>query len=185
MADTATKAGRAAPGGESTSPVQDAASTVQEKAGELKEQGKNQLGQTLDRRTTETGAQARKMAQALRESGERMRSEGDGGQVAGVADTAADRIERFGGYLERTSGDELLRDVESFARRRPWMVAGIGLVAGLAASRFLKASSERRYGSSQQFRSYSEANDYYGTPRITDGGYADEPIARESYGANG
>ena len=27
------------------------------------------------------------------------------------------------------------------------MVAGIGLVAGLAASRFLKASSERRYGS--------------------------------------
>jgi hypothetical protein len=26
-------------------------------------------------------------------------------------------------------------------------VAGIGVVAGLAASRFLKASSERRYGS--------------------------------------
>jgi len=28
------------------------------------------------------------------------------------------------------------------------MVAGMGLVAGLAASRFLKASSERRYGAS-------------------------------------
>jgi hypothetical protein len=55
-------------------------------------------------------------------------------------------VERFGGYLERASGEELLRDAEDFARRRPWMVAGIGLVAGLAASRFLKASSERRYG---------------------------------------
>ena len=60
----------------------------------------------------------------------------------------ADQVERFGGYLERASGDQLLRDAEDFARRRPWMVAGIGLVAGLAASRFLKASSERRYGSS-------------------------------------
>ena len=45
------------------------------------------------------------------------------------------------------NGDQLLRDAEEFARRRPWMVAGMGLVAGLAASRFLKASSERRYGS--------------------------------------
>ena len=56
-------------------------------------------------------------------------------------------MERLGGYLEQTNGDHLLRDAEDFARRRPWMVAGMGLVAGLAASRFLKASSERRYES--------------------------------------
>ena len=41
----------------------------------------------------------------------------------------------------------MLHDAEDFARRRPWAVAGIGLIAGLAASRFLKASSERRYDS--------------------------------------
>ena len=69
-----------------------------------------------------------------------------------MTEGAADRIERFGGYLEQTSGDELLRDVEDFARRRPWMVAGIGLVVGLAASRFLKASSERRYDSAHGYR---------------------------------
>ena len=46
------------------------------------------------------------MAQALRQSGEQVRDEGEGQQVAGVADGAADRIERLGGYLEQTSGDE-------------------------------------------------------------------------------
>ena len=87
------------------------------------------------------------MAQALRQGVAQLRNQDEGQQVASIAEGAADRVERLGGYLERTSGDELLRDVENFARRRPWMVASIGFVAGIAASRFLKASSERRYGS--------------------------------------
>lgn len=76
-----------------------------------------------------------------------MRTQGDRAeeQVGLAAEWAADRVERLGGYLEQTNGDHLLRDAEEFARRRPWLVAGMGLVAGLAASRFLKASSERRY----------------------------------------
>ena len=81
--------------------------------------------------------------------------------MAGVTEGAADRIERLGGYLERTSGDEFLRDAEDFTRERPWMVAGLGLMVGLAASRFLKASSERRYDSAQgngYRRTYSYAN---------------------------
>jgi ElaB/YqjD/DUF883 family membrane-anchored ribosome-binding protein len=122
-------------------------STVQDKAVELKEQGRSKLGETLDQRTTEVGAQARQAAQALRQSGSQM-SPGDGSsqQVAHIVELVADRVEWLGGYLEKTSGDQLVRDAEEFARRRPWMVAGLGLFAGLAASRFLKASSERRYG---------------------------------------
>jgi len=101
------------------------------------------------------------MAQALRRSGEQLREQGEGEQVAGVTDGAADRIERLGGYLERTSGEEFLRDAEALARQRPWMVAGLGLMVGLAASRFLKASSERRYDSAQgngYRRTYSYGN---------------------------
>jgi ElaB/YqjD/DUF883 family membrane-anchored ribosome-binding protein len=131
--------------------VGEAASTVQEKAVELKEQSRSRLGDTLDRRTTEVGGQACQAAQVLRQSGSQMLAQADGGgqQAAHLAEFAADRVEQFGRYLERTSGDRLLQDAEAFARRRPWMVAGFGLVAGLAASRFLKASSERRYGSSR------------------------------------
>jgi hypothetical protein len=63
-------------------------------------------------------------------------------QVAGQADRAAD-------YLRQASGDRILRDVEDLARSRPWAVAAGGLALGFAASRFLKASSSRRYHQAQ------------------------------------
>jgi hypothetical protein len=159
MTNTASETGREGLVGEATSQVEDAAASAQQKAVELKQQGRSKLGETLDQRTTQVGEQARQMAQTLRRTGEQLREQGDGKQVAGVTEGAAERIEQLGGYLERASGDELLRDAEDFARRRPWMVAGFGLVVGLAASRFLKASSERRYQSSPQ-RPYSSRSVY-------------------------
>jgi ElaB/YqjD/DUF883 family membrane-anchored ribosome-binding protein len=170
--------------GQASAQVQEAASTAQEKAGELKEQGKSKLGETLDQRTNEAGVQARKMAQALRRSGQQLSNEGNGQQAAGLAEGAADRIERLSGYLERTSGAELVRDLEDFARRRPWMVAGIGLVAGLAASRFLKASSERRYDGSARAGGGSSSHGYGVLPQSAGDRSADELLARERYGTS-
>ena len=183
MMDTASDTGREGSVDQEAAQGQGAAASAQEKALELKSKGRSKLGETLDERTTQVGEQARRMAQALRQSGEQMRVQGDGHQAAGIAEGAADRIERLGGYLEETSGNDLLRDVEDFARRRPWVVAGIGVVAGLAGSRFLKASSERRYGPSRQ------ADDLAGrrfvaappSPSV----YGDEPADRTSYGTSG
>ena len=145
MATTKSETGSEGLVDQATSQVQDAAGAAQEKAVELKEQGRSKLGETLDERTNQAGAQARQLAQALRQSGEQLRGQESGQQVAGVAESAAERVERLGDYLSRARGDDLLRDVETFARRRPWVVAGAGLIVGLAASRFLKASSERRF----------------------------------------
>ena len=39
----------------------------------------------------------------------------------------------------------MLRDVERFARQQPWAFTLGGVVAGFFASRFLKASSQRRF----------------------------------------
>ena len=153
MTNTASETGREGLVDQAGSQLEDAAANAQQKASELKDQGRSKLGEALDERTTQAGGQAREMAQVLRRSGEQLREQGEGHQVAGVTEGAADRIERLGGYLERTSGDEFLRDAEDLARQRPWMVAGLGLMVGLAASRFLKASSERRYDSSQGTRS--------------------------------
>lgn len=156
MTNTASETGRQSLVGEAGSQLEDAATTAQQKATELKEQGRSKLSDTLDERTTQAGGQARQVAQVLRRSVEQLRGQGEGQQVAGVTEGAADHVERLGGYLERTSGDEFLRDAENFARQRPWMVAGIGVVVGLAASRFLKASSERRYESGNGYmRTYS------------------------------
>jgi ElaB/YqjD/DUF883 family membrane-anchored ribosome-binding protein len=183
MANTAERTDQEGLVGQASTQVQEAASTAQEKAVELKEQGKSKLGKTLDQRTNDAGVQARKMAQALRRSGEQLANEGNSQQAAGLAEGAADRIERLGGYLERTSGDELMRDLEEFARRRPWIVAGMGLVAGLAASRFLKASSERRYEASAHTGGGSSQYDLL--PQNTIGRPADAPLVRESYGMSG
>ena len=130
------------------STAQDAASTTQEKAMELRSRGADQLREQLDTRTTDAGRQAQEVAQALRQSGEQLRSGGKA-QAAGITDMAAQRAEELGKYLERVDGNELLGDAERFARQRPWLLAGIGLVAGIAASRMMKASSERRYASSE------------------------------------
>ena len=159
MTNTASETGREGRVGQAASQVEGTAASAQHKAGELKQQGRSKLGETLDQRTTQAGGQARQMAQALRRSGEQLRQQGDGQQVAGMTEGVAERIDGLGGYLERTSGDELLRDVEDFARRRPWIVAGAGLMVGLAASRFLKASSERRYDAAPR-RPYSNRYGY-------------------------
>jgi hypothetical protein len=124
-----------------------AGEAVQQKAVELKNEGRQSLTQQLDERTTQVGGQARTFAETLRKSGRELESQQQNRPASKVAVGVADRLERVGGYLEQAQGDDLLRDVERFARERPWLVAGAAAAAGFAASRLLKASSERRYGS--------------------------------------
>jgi len=125
--------------------VQDASSAAQEKASELREQGSARLRDQFDQRSNQAGSQARSLAEALRRSGNDLSGEGNG-NVSQLTGQAADRIDRLGSYLEQKSGGELMCDIETFARRRPWMLAGLGMLAGVAAARFMKASSEQRYG---------------------------------------
>ena len=124
-----------------------AGEAVQQKAVELKHEGRETLRQQLDQRTTQVGEQTRTLAQTMRRTGGELRSQQGDGAASRVAVGAADRLDRVGEYLENASGDQLLRDAERFARERPWVVAGMAAAAGFAASRFLKASSERRYQS--------------------------------------
>jgi ElaB/YqjD/DUF883 family membrane-anchored ribosome-binding protein len=128
--------------------VEDAASLAQEKASELRKQGSARLRDQFDERSSKAGSHVRSLAAALRRSGNDLSNEGHG--ASQLITQAADRIERVGSYLEQKSGDELMRDVERFARRRPWMLAGLGMLAGVAAARFVKASSEQRNDESRE-----------------------------------
>jgi ElaB/YqjD/DUF883 family membrane-anchored ribosome-binding protein len=124
--------------------VQEATTVAQEKASDLREQASARIREQVDQRSTEVGSQARSLAEALRRSGSDLQSEGSG-NAAQLTSQVAERVERIGGYLEDVRGEDVMRDIESFARRRPWMLAGFGLLAGVAAARFMKASSEQRY----------------------------------------
>jgi ElaB/YqjD/DUF883 family membrane-anchored ribosome-binding protein len=182
--------------------VQDATSAAQEKASELREQGSARLRDQFDQRSNQAGSQARSLAEALRRSGNDLNGEGSG-NVSQLTGQAADRIDRLGSYLEQKSGDELMRDIETFARRRPWMLAGLGMVAGVAAARFMKASSEQRYGdyrrtSGQQWPSRQDVgatSGPYGHGELAGGdvqdrsvsgsdlpsALSDDPLARDPY----
>jgi hypothetical protein len=111
------------------------------------EEGKREVRHQIDDRTTQAGREVRSFAQALRRSGSELQGEAGGTSMSRVTSGVADRLERFGGYLEGAKGDDLLRDGERFARERPWLVAGAAALVGFTASRLMKASSERRYDS--------------------------------------
>ena len=123
------------------------AGQAKEQAGQAVGQAKGQLRQQVDQRSTQAGEQVASTAGDLRSVGEELRKQGKDAP-ARVAEQAAERAERLGGYLKESDSDRILRDVEDFGRRQPWAIAAGGLVIGFVASRFLKASSGRRYESS-------------------------------------
>jgi hypothetical protein len=139
--------GRAASSAEAEGLATQVQQQVQQTAQDLKGQALETVRKQLDTRSTDAGDQFNSLASALRRAAEEL--EGDGKRMpADVARQAASRIDRLGKYLRDGNADAFLNDLERFARRRPWAAGGIGAVLGLAASRFVKASSGRRYSAS-------------------------------------
>jgi hypothetical protein len=124
--------------------VQDKAQVAQEKVQETKDTVRSRVREQVDQRSTQAGGQVRSTGQALRSTSEKLREEGQDGP-ARAAERAADQAEKVGGWLEQSDADRILRDVEGFGRRQPLAVVAIGLAAGFAASRFMKASSRSRF----------------------------------------
>ena len=128
--------------------VSGAQEQITEKAHELGGKAEFQLREQLDERSTQAGEQVQSLGKALQSSANQLRSEGKD-TPARVVDEVARRADDLGSYLQAAQADRFLHDIETFARRRPWVAAGIGALAGFAASRFVKASSDRRYAGAQ------------------------------------
>jgi hypothetical protein len=144
---------------------------AKEKAQEGAQQAKRTVRDQVDQRSTEVGERVGSTAQDIRSVGEQLRQQGKD-QPAKLAEQAAQRAESLGDYLKRSDGDTILRDVEDFGRRQPWTVIAGGLALGFAASRFLKASSERR--ASQPRTSPTLTT---GAPTSRTGMAVDDPVA--------
>src|SRR3954467_15609180 len=129
---------------QATEKAQEVAVQAKEKAQEAAGQAKGRVREQVDQRSTEAGKQVSSTAGDLRSVGEELRKQGKD-TPARLAEQAADRTERLGGYLIESDADRILAAVEDFARKQPWAVVAGGLVLGFAASRVLKSSSGRRY----------------------------------------
>lgn len=149
--------------------LQEHAETLTEKAKEARGTVQDSVREQVDTRSTQAGEQVGSVSDAMRNMGEQLRGQGND-LPAQLADQAADRVEQLGRYLREADADQILRDVEDFGRRQPWVMAAIGLAAGVAAARFIKASGRRRYQADGQGRPalttppYGGGTTPYGTP---------------------
>ncbi|HSI31338.1 MAG TPA: hypothetical protein VK951_08405 [Miltoncostaeaceae bacterium] len=121
-----------------------AVASAREGAGSAADAAKSRAREQLDRRSTQWGESVSGTARDARSVSDELRKQGKEGP-AKAADKAAEQGERIGAYLQQKDADALLHDIEDFGRQRPWAVAGIGLLLGIAAARMLKASSSTRY----------------------------------------
>lgn len=117
---------------------------AQEKAQEVASKTSDRARAQVDQRSTELGQRVGSTADDIRTIGQQLRDQGKD-QPAKLAEQAAGHVERAGAWLRDSDSDRLLADVEDFGRRRPWAFALGGLALGIAAGRFLKASSTQRY----------------------------------------
>jgi hypothetical protein len=152
--------------------VRDKAQMAQDKARGAMGQARGRISEQVDQRSTQAGERIGGTAADVRTVAQELRNQGKE-TPANLAEQFAGQADRLGDYLKGANGDRILRDVEDFARRQPMLVAAAGLALGFAASRFLKASSSRRYESS--FQSYGGYDRSYTSPYDTrtyaSGGY--------------
>ena len=80
------------------------------------------------------------IARALQSTGEQLREQ-DQDSIGQYADQAAEQVERFSNYLSEKDSEELINEVEDFARNRPAVFLGAAFLVGAAAARFLKSSA--------------------------------------------
>lgn len=132
--------------------VQDVAERAQAAVDDATTKADVKVREQIDQRSTEAGSQLSASADALRSSSDELRTQGNA-IAAQAAERAADQAHRLGAYLEHADADQILVDVERLARRNPWAVVVGGVIVGAAASRFLKASSERRWETPAQHSS--------------------------------
>jgi len=129
------------------STVQDAAAPVLDQAGErasqVADQVMDQATSRLDIGKEYAVETLNSVAQALHQTGKHLREDGSQPTLGHYADSGAQQIERFSGYLHRRDTNQLLFEVESYARRNPLTFAGGAFALGLVAARFFRASGQR------------------------------------------
>jgi hypothetical protein len=120
--------------------VDQATQAVTHVASNLSHQAREQVNTQFDTRKDKAVETMSTVATAIRETGDKLKGVGPLGDVAG---RAADGIEKVADFFEGKHISDVVRDVESFARREPALFIGAALAVGLIGGRFLKSSAHR------------------------------------------
>jgi hypothetical protein len=119
---------------------------VQQTASQVVDQAKETVTSQVESQKDRLAESVSSVAQAIRQTGEGLRGQQQGA-VAGYADTAADYVEQLGTMLRERDLNEIIGEVEYYARRNPIPFLGGAFALGFAISRFLKSSRQSQYES--------------------------------------
>jgi hypothetical protein len=137
--------------GQAQDKAQQAAGQAQDKAQQAAGQAQDKMREQLDQRSTQLGEQVGQQASDLKSVSAALRDQGKD-RPAQAIDRLAGYAEQAGRYLRHKDADAMLGDAEDFGRQKPAMVAAGAVALGFAASRFLKASSRKRYSATRDAR---------------------------------
>jgi hypothetical protein len=137
---------------------------AKETASTVAERAREGVSHQLDVRKDRAVGTMTDVADMIRETSGKLK---DAGPLPDLAERAADGIERVARMVESRDLKDVVRSVETFARREPALFLGGALALGLAAGRFLKSSTPEpsygsgssRGGSDLDFESYGDVQD--------------------------
>lgn len=141
---------------------------------QVSDKAKETIGQVADTAKQQADSQRERLAGGLNQFAESLRQTGQTMQerdqplVGDYAHKAASQVERAAGYMSEHTVDQIIGDVQDFARREPALVLGGAFALGFLAARFLKAGG----GSGGRQAGYDPAKyrTMYSTRRISNGG---------------
>ena len=119
---------------------QEVARQGQQKASEYAEQGREQAKGQIATQKERASSELQGIAQALQQTGSQLREQ-DQGSIGQYAEQAADQVGRLSDFLSEKDSEELISEVEDFARNKPAVFLGAAFAAGAVAARFLKSSA--------------------------------------------
>ena len=108
-------------------------------ADQVKQSAMTQVGSQKDRVTGSLNG----FADTLHEAGKQLESSDQSGFFAKYVQQAADRVEQVANHLDEREINELLAEVETYARQQPAIFLGGAFVLGVLGARFLKSSGQR------------------------------------------
>jgi hypothetical protein len=161
----------------------EATQTVQEAAGGLTQNFREQITGQVTAQQERAVDTLETVALLLQQAGEHARKE-DQAAIAKYADQASDQVERVANSIRDKEMDQLLSDGKQFAQQQPGLQVGGALLAGFLGARFLRSSAKAQQSSEEQGGGDSDNS---GTDGQSTDGHSDawDTTATGAYGDTG
>lgn len=117
-----------------------AAETAKEEARRLSEQARGQIATRAEQQKSQATERLEGIGAALHETSSTLQDR-DQESVADFIDGAAHQVERLADYLRHHSVNDMMAEVEGYARREPEVFLGGAMLLGLIGARFFMSSN--------------------------------------------